>query len=422
MCSTTVVLLFMVCLSMVAAIEERWWQLHTEKNLHAAEEAPLDCEDFESCIQKHIAKINAFYNDVTPLIDPTHFTLTDFSKMAAKQVRSWIEEASRYFGVEESPEARQYPTTGYGSYYGNTGYGNYGLYSSPSPSTSVTSLDTALSALAFLAFSVWLLNMLIPHISGANVDLGGLSRQAVDNLPPSVQPELIETLPSNSDVEDAISSPYMQTLSNNMYPSGTIWRQGKKLLQDWLGEDVVGKGKTLLSGLVLKGQEKVQELVKGKAFEDVMRMGADTVSNSIPWDLIRVGLGLPEPEILNAFLRDSLKQGGEMVKTFMSRDLLGDGARFLQEILPRNVMEKGKLFLSKGQRMIEDMMDRNNSERGRRDIGQVWDRLVKSSRSWDPLAYFSKLINDPNRFPDSRRAQEVKVADEASRYEETEIV
>lgn len=187
------------------------------------------CQGEECMRDLRIQRLKYFFDGVTPTSQDPPVTVKDVGQYVTHKISDLIKGFS--FGQSQSDEqvgGRQerqyYGSTGYGNYYGNTGYG---LYGGSSSSTSYNGLDAALSALAFLAFGVWLFNLVLPKLQGADLDLGGLGRTS------ALRQE------AGRDAFGALSTlATTQDLINNIFGQGKA-QSSRQLLQNWFGEQLL---------------------------------------------------------------------------------------------------------------------------------------------------------------------------------------
>lgn len=209
----------------------------------ASDPMAVMCLERRDCTTQHkIQTINWFFDHLTPKTAEPPFTLNDIRHLIFQRVEQLKSVSASLQGTPG--EARQYyGATGYGNYYGNTGYPGYGLYSAGTSSTSFNGLDAGLSALAFLAFGVWLFNLVLPQLQGVGLGLPGLRRR---NVPHDASGGLGSHVAQSPGILSNILSS-SQDLLNNIFNKGTS-RQSKLLTAGWSsGETINQTRNTLIS-------------------------------------------------------------------------------------------------------------------------------------------------------------------------------
>ncbi|XP_071525250.1 uncharacterized protein [Panulirus ornatus] len=196
--------------------------------VRASSAVAVSCPGDRDCATQHkIQTINWFFDHINHETAGPPFTLKDIGNLVSQYVKGLNKSFS--VNLQETPkEARQYyGATGYGNYYGNTGYPSYGLYSAGSSSTSFNGLDAGLSALAFLAFGVWLFNLVLPQLQGSGLGLPGLRRR---NAPEDASEEVESNFAHSSDILSNILSS-SRNLVNNIFNKDTF-RQSKHFMAE----------------------------------------------------------------------------------------------------------------------------------------------------------------------------------------------
>ncbi|XP_064089125.1 uncharacterized protein LOC135203303 [Macrobrachium nipponense] len=140
------------------------------------------CPDAKDCaLQLRLQKLEEFFKGSLPE-NPnatSYIGLGDVGRFFARKIDRFYDhrnahELTKQLVLQPSREGRQYYAAG--TDYGTTSYGisypgyNYGT--AADSSTTFNGLDAALSALAFLAFGVWLFNLVLPQLQVAG--LGGV--------------------------------------------------------------------------------------------------------------------------------------------------------------------------------------------------------------------------------------------------------
>lgn len=187
------------------------------------------CQSEECTRELRIQRLKYFFDGVTPASQDSPVTVKDVGQYVTHKIGDLIIGfTSGQSQSDEQVSARQerqyYGTTGYGNYYGSTGYG---LYGGGSSSTSYNGLDAALSALAFLAFGVWLFNLVLPKLQGADLDLGGLGRTSA--LRQETGRDAFEVLSTLATTQDLINSIFGQGKAQS----------SRQLIQNWFGEQLL---------------------------------------------------------------------------------------------------------------------------------------------------------------------------------------
>lgn len=249
----------------------------------------LECSG--DCTTEHrLQNLRQFFEEITPDEDvPAPITLRDIGLLAAQRTAELKRVVN---GMSSTRRGRQYYAMADNSgYYGTTGNpsagGSGGVYGAASTTTSTTfnGLDAGLSALAFLAFGVWLFNLLLPQLKSTMglVGLPGLQQRrrnaadvdytssgGISSLQES-SPGILSNLLSNG--QDLVSTIFSGVVSS---------RQGKGLLRsEWGSEDEEHTAKGVIMTLLEKiitpmfeagGGTGVELLTKGVTEENEERL------------------------------------------------------------------------------------------------------------------------------------------------------
>ncbi|KAG7173104.1 uncharacterized protein LOC121861000 [Homarus americanus] len=218
----------------------------------------------DHCTTQHrLQTIDQFFNNITFKTSGPTFTLRDIGHLMSQQVEELKKIVGDRLTLQKTPrEGRQYyGATDYSGYYASTGYPGYGVYNAGT-TTTFNGLDAALSALAFLAFGVWLFNLVMPQLQGAGLGLPGLRHKtalygaSAGEVDQVVQaPGILSNILNNS-----------QELVNKIFNKDGS-RQSRLFLTQWLGEEMVNQGKSTV-------KSTLENLVKS-----AMKAGRDIVSN-----------------------------------------------------------------------------------------------------------------------------------------------
>ncbi|XP_068249043.1 uncharacterized protein [Palaemon carinicauda] len=224
------------------------------------------CPDIGECtLQQRLRTLEGFFNLASPEKPNStpYVGLEDLGNLFARKIGSLRGDPS--YGLESSKQqstrkGKQYYTTDYGTGYA-TSYPAYSYATGTESSTTFNGLDAALSAIAFLAFGVWLFNLVLPQLQVAGLGVPGLGRRtgqigsfAGEGKKFIDQPVISEIFTSNQELLDNIF------LKDNMSSVGQFSRIKESIFPFSLVK--------IVENVVSKYAKVVQQ-----AFQDIWKPG-----------------------------------------------------------------------------------------------------------------------------------------------------
>ncbi|XP_066984633.1 uncharacterized protein [Macrobrachium rosenbergii] len=188
----------------------------------------------ECALELRLQKLEEFFNGSLPgNVNATSYVgLGDVGQFFARKIGSSFHDHGNANELtnhrQHSREGRQYYTTGtdYGTGYGIS-YPGYNYGTGADSSTTFNGLDAALSALAFLAFGVWLFNLVLPQLQIAGLGVPGLGKRTgqADSLAREAkesgdQSVITKILTSNQDLINNIFLKVNESSDNSFVRTG----------------------------------------------------------------------------------------------------------------------------------------------------------------------------------------------------------